>query len=258
VRIRTLLVGVPAFVALCAWCGWVSGFHRNSGAAEITWVASLVAVVVVDGALWRGSQGKRVGWRLPPAADPWPRGGRGGGRRALQGVAPWLILILVVLAWDVLGIDTGPHEYHVTISALAQAYRPLNAAVLLIWMVVGVGYEAARVRAPAYGRPLPRQLAAEAERPQVLGTQETFGMCLLGVGPHATTPALLLPASPPVGVAFWIAVPVAAIAVDLVARRTDGALATGEEFVRFISTSKVAHVLLMGAWAFAGYHLFAR
>ena len=57
----------------------------------------------------------------------------------------------VALAWDVLGIDTGPHQYHLTISALAQAYRPLNAALLLVWMLVGVGYEAARVRAPIDG-----------------------------------------------------------------------------------------------------------
>jgi hypothetical protein len=260
VRIRTLLIAVPAFAALCAWCGWISGFHRTSGAAEVTWVVSLVAVVVVDGALWRGSHGNRVAWRLPPAADPWPRGGRGGSRRSLQGVAPWLILILVALAWDVLGIDTGPHQYHLTVSALAQAYRPLNAAVLLIWMLVGIGYEAARVRAPEHGRPASRRLAAatEAERHEAPGTQEVLGMCVLGVGPHTTTPALLLPSSPPIGVAFWIAVPVAAIVIDLVARRTDGVVATGEEFVRFISTSKVAHILLIAAWAFAGYHLFAR
>ena len=68
---------------------------------------------------------------------------------ALRGVAPWILLVVVALAWDVLGIDTGPHQYHLTISALAQAYRPLNAALLLTWMLAGVGYEAARARAPA-------------------------------------------------------------------------------------------------------------
>ena len=59
------------------------------------------------------------------------------------------MLLAVALAWDVLGIDTGPHQYHLTISALAQAYRPLNAGLLLVWMLVGVGYQAARVRAPS-------------------------------------------------------------------------------------------------------------
>ena len=60
-------------------------------------------------------------------------------------VMPWLILVLVAVAWDVLGIDTGPHQYHLTISALAQAYRPLNAALVLFWILAGVGYEMARV-----------------------------------------------------------------------------------------------------------------
>jgi hypothetical protein len=35
-------------------------------------------------------------------------------------------------------------------------------------------------------------------------------------------------------------------------------VATAEEFARFISTSAVANVALIAAWAFAGYHLFAR
>jgi hypothetical protein len=258
VRVRTVLVAVPAAVALCAWCGWVSGFHRTSDAAEITWGVSLAAVVVVDAALWRGSHGKRLGWRVPRARNPWPRGGHGGSRLALQGVGPWLVLFLVALAWDVLGIDTGPHQYHLTISALAQAYRPLNAALLLVWMLVGVGYEAARVRASAQVRPAPSQLAPEAERNDPPSAQGVLAMCVLGPGTHSSPPALLLPSSPPVGIAFWIAVPVAAIVIDLVARRTNGTVATAEEFVRFISTSKVADVLLIAAWLFAGYHLFAR
>ncbi len=256
-RVRTVLVAVPATVALCAWCGWVSGFRRTSGAAEITWVVSLAAVVLVDAALWRASLASSFGWQLPRAVAPWPRGGRGGGRLALQGVAPWLILILVALAWDILGIDSGPHQYHLTISALAQAYRPLNAAVLLIWMLVGVGYEVARVRAPEDEEAAPPP-AASYQRDSPEGRHGLLGACVLGLGAHAYPPALLLPQSPPVGVAFWIAVPVAAIVIDLVARRTNGVIATAEEFVRFISTSRVARLLLVAAWAFAGYHLFAR
>jgi hypothetical protein len=50
----------------------------------------------------------------------------------MRGVAPWLGFIVVIVAWEVLGIDTGPNQYHLTISALAQAYRPLNAALLLV------------------------------------------------------------------------------------------------------------------------------
>jgi hypothetical protein len=77
--------------------------------------------------------------------------------------------------------------------------------------------------------------------------------------PHvAAAPALLLPASPAAGVAFWVALPVAGVLLDVVARRTNGQVATAEEFVRFVSTSSVANVALIAAWVFAGYHLFAR
>ncbi len=72
------------------------------------------------------------------------------------------------------------------------------------------------------------------------------------------TPGLLLPSIPLVGVAFWIAVPLVALLVDASARRSAGRVANGEEFIRFISTSRVANVVLIAAWAFAGYHLFAR
>ena len=81
-------------------------------------------------------EGTRI---FEPDRPPWPRPGRGGAGPALRGVAPWLGLTLVVVAWEVLGIDTGPHQYHLTISALAQAYRPLNAALLLVWVLVGIG-----------------------------------------------------------------------------------------------------------------------
>ena len=164
-------------------------------------------------------------------------------------------LILVVLAWEVLGIDSGPHQYHLTISALAQAYRPLNAALLLVWVLIGIGYEAARLRAPI-----------ESSRAR-LGEQQPEapdhgGACALAMGPlsaHHGAPALLLPQSPPAGVAFWVFVPVAAAR-----HRLGGATLarphapSAEEFVRFVSTSRLANYALIAAWAFAGYHLFAR
>lgn len=77
-------------------------------------------------------------------------------------------------------------------------------------------------------------------------------------GVHATTPALLLPSSPPAGVAFWVAVPLVAVFIDLSARRSEGRRANAEEFLRFISTSPFARIALVAAWGFAGYHLFAR
>ena len=171
-------------------------------------------------------------------------------------MAPWLALFLVAFAWDVLGIDTGPHQYHLTISALTQAYRPLNAAILLAWMLAGVGYEVARARAPARGPniatpPVPRD-------PDAPGSGATLGAGVLALGRHTSGPGLLLPSHPSVGVAFWIAVPITGLLIDLWARRSDGRVARAEELIRFISTSMVARIVLIVAWTVAGYHLFAR
>ena len=243
-----------AVVALAAWCGWASGFHRAAAAAEITWLVTLAAVVLFDVGLWRGSTVGRPAWFLEPAREPWPRPGRGGSAPALRGVALWLALIVVVLAWEVLGIDSGPHQYHLTISALAQAYRPLNAALLLVWVLMGIGYEAARLRAPIESN---RTRLGE----QQPGAPDHGGACALAMGSlgaHRGAPALLLPQSPAAGVAFWVFVPIAAVVIDQAARRAHGRRADAEEFIRFISTSRVANYALIAAWAFAGYHLFAR
>ncbi len=253
--VRGRLRLVTAGVALCIWCGWVSAYHRSTVPAEVTWVVSVGAVATVTLVLRRGARGRRFGWPIRPADDPWPRPGRGGGRRALRGVAPWIGILAVGLAWDVLGIATGPHQPHLTISALAQAFRPLDAAVLLVWMLVGIGYEVARIRTPLLPGVPP---AGPSPGPGPPGPGRAAGAGLVALGGHPLAPGLLLPASRPLGIAFWIAVPVAGLVADRVARRSDGRLADAEEFLRFISTSTVANLAAMAAWAFAGYHLFAR
>jgi hypothetical protein len=241
-------------LAVCGWCGWVSGDHRNSGAAEITWLVTLCAVLLFDLALRRGGSSEHRGLHLRPANEPWPRRGRGGNGPAFWGVAPWLALVAAALAWDVLGIDSGPHQYHLTISALAQAYRPLNAALLLVWILIGVGYEAARVRAPIDGA----GAAHDGRDPQGPEYRGTFVAAMGPLGIQRGTSALLLPQSPPVGIVFWVAIPVVAVLIDAAARRSDGRVATAEEFVRFISTSGLVNLALIASWAFAGFHLFAR
>jgi hypothetical protein len=256
VRDHRIAIAMAA-VALCAWCGWVSGFHRTTPGAETSWACTAAAVLVFDVALWLGSQDGRIGLHVRPVPDPWPRPGRGGPRLALRGVAPWLALIAVVVAWEVLGIDTGPDQYHLTISALAQAYRPLNAALLLVWALVGVGYEAARVRAPAALRGVTDRRQGDAGTAPGSGTCAAFA-ATGSLGAHHGPTALLLPQSPGTGIAFWVAVPLAALLIDASARPSSGRRATAEEFVRFISTAWPANVALVAAWGFAGYHLFAR
>ncbi len=237
----------------------------------MTWVCSLAVVVGIDLMLQRGRRDPDRRWHLEPAATGWPRPGRGGARRDLLGLSPWLVLVLVVATWDVLALDTGPHRYHLTISALAQAYRPLNAAVLIVWMLAGFGYQVARVRAPAVGAPGKERteppagpatfnlaaplLAAPALAEPIWRARVAAG--LTGTGRPAM-PALLLPQHPALGVAFWIATGVAAVVIELVARGSHGRLARAEELVRFVSTPAWARIILVGAWLFAGFHLFAR
>ena len=243
---RRVFLGVGG-AALLAWCGAVSGYHRESPATVATWLVSLGMVLAIDLSFWLGRNGRNRGWRLRPASDPWPRPGRGGSASALARTTPWLVLLVVAATWDTLGIDTGTHQAHLTISALAQAYRPLNATLLLVWMLMGVGYGAARARSPAAVSTPP---TGQAGGPALCASA--------AVGPHSSGLALLLPSSRPVGVIFWLAVLAAGFFTDLIARRSDGRVATAEEVVRFVSTARVANVALVAAWIFAGYHLFAR
>jgi hypothetical protein len=251
---RRRLLLVLCGVALIAWCGWVSGFHRSTTLAEVTWVVSLVTIVATDLLLWQGRHRRHPGLRLEPASEPWPRPCHGP-HAAMVGLSPWLGLSLIVLAWDILGIDTGTHEPHLTISALTEAFRPLNAAMLLVWLLVGIGYGTARARAPVVAAPPP----SRRDRP---GPTSAVAVALMHpsvtVPVVVATPALLLPANRGVGVAFWVAVVVAAVVVEFIAPRSRGRIADAEELVRYITAPLAANVLLVVAWTFAGYHLFAR
>jgi hypothetical protein len=242
---RGVVVGLSG-LALCAWCGWVSGFHRSTASGSITWAISLAAVVVVDFLFWQGRRGRHPGLRLKPQAEPGVSDGDG----ALVPVSPWLGLVLVVITWEILGLSTGKHQPHLTISALTQVLRPLNAAILLGWMLVGMGYGAARARAPLVGG----SACGKERGPEGSPAQASVAVPRL----PAATPALLLPSSRAVGVGFWMAVIAAGVIIDLTARRSSGRVATAEELIRFVTAPRVANVALIVAWTYAGYHLFAR
>ncbi len=251
---RRFVLVTGAAVVLCAWCGWVSGFHRSTAAAGITWGISLAAVVAVDVSLWRGRRGGRWGLRVESMAARWPAAGTRG-RAVLGGLTPWVILVLVMAGWEALGIDTGRHVAHLTISALTQAYRPLNAAMLLVWMGVGVGYGVMRARSPVRSSPGPVRPgagspAAWSALPVVVGSG-------FAGSARPLVPGLLLPDDRAAGVAFWVGVVVVAAVVDVVARRSHGHLASAEQFLRLVTAPKAANALWVLAWTFAGYHLYA-
>jgi hypothetical protein len=244
---RTLAIAAAA-AALGAWCGWASGFHRSTTPATVTWGISLSAVVLVDVLLWRGRRGLHPGWPVEARGRPWPRPGRRGGGTVQQGLWPWLALTVVVVAWEVLGIDTGGQQAHLTISALSQAFRGLHAAVLAIWILVGWGYGWARSRVPARPATVGRKAGRDGKPSAAVVLLHT----------PASWPALLLPSNRAVGVGFWVGLVVAGALVDLEARHSGGRRATAEELVRFITAPILANVVVVAAWVFAGYHLFAR
>lgn len=152
---------------------------------------------------------------------------------------PWLVLLLVVASWEALGIDTGRREPHLTISALAGAFRWLDAALMATWMLLGAGWCVARS-----GRSAP---ARAGERPDLPRGATTPGLGVIG---------LLLPSSRLVGVAFFVCWAAACVGTDLVARRTGRFIDAGE-LARLVGRSKVASLVCAGAWAYAGWHLFA-
>jgi hypothetical protein len=245
----TLVAGTAVLVA---WCGWVSGFHRSTPAAEVTWAVSLLTVMGVDVGLWR----RRVRLARSGGRPIGPSPATVRHRPALAWLWPWLVLVSVVAVWEALGIATGPHRAHLTISALAQAFRPLDAATLAVWMLVGLAYGFARWGGPG-------RLSGDAGGPERTRPDRTGPPALSAAGPVAAgsggpPAAVLLPDSRAAGVAFWVAVVLAAAALDRLARRSDGRIADGAQVLRWIAASPALNLAAVAAWAFAGYHLFAR
>lgn len=243
-------------LALCAWCGWVSGFHRATAPARVTWAISLTVVAIVDVLLWRGRLGVRPAPHVPRVSARWPPPGTTTGA-VLAGVAPWAALAMVAVAWDVLGLDTGKHVAHLTISALTEAFRPLNAAMLLVWMAAGIGYGRARARAPVGADQPPPTVAPGTGAAGIWWAAVALSASTWGDRVPAAAPALLLPDNRAIGVAFWLGVVVVGVGIDLLARRSAGRLANAEQLVRFVTAPMAANVVVVGAWTYAGYHLFA-
>lgn len=225
----------PTWWALClgtaAWSAYVSGLRRSSAGAVVAFAASLGVVVALAVLAERGRTRRRpylvVGSATPRDAT---RTGAGLCRNA-----GFLLLALVATAWESLGIDTGPRRPHLTVSALAMAFRAFDAAVFLVWLLAGLFFALARATRPPAGA-----LAAPT--------------ALLAPTPFAV--GLLLPDDRAAGIAFWIVWLAAGIGLEIAGRRSSGRLATAEELVWTVSSSRLGTLACAAVWAYAGWHLF--
>jgi hypothetical protein len=243
---RRVLVLAAAALMLVAWCAFASGFARSTVGAWVVWAVSATAVIATSVLFGRGSRGRRLGWQL---ASPAPASAQAAaGSKRLAALWPWLVLAGAIALWEFLGIDTGPQQPHLTLSAITGSYRSLDAATLCFWMAVGVGYGAARAR-----RPQPPEASTDPSPGGLAATAGPLGGHHLLLSPLG----LLLPASRTAGVAFWLAVFAAMLIVETWAQRSGGRVATAEQVVWQVNSWRLGNVVVVVGWLFAGWHLFA-
>lgn len=284
-RASALLAGGGCLLA--AWCGWASAFHTGTWDARITWWIStstvLGAWVLVRAVHVGATQEHRPGVPATGAVDHGGRHLSPGSTKTpplLGAVWPWIVLTMVVVVWEALGIATGPHQPHLTISALSQAFRPIHAALLATWMVVGLLWVVVTGRGSrrfAGGEPHQRRLArgtgqsAQAPDRGNGHRRQALGIATLGAvrtGPRLAASrelsgggsialGVLLGSSRAVGVGFWLGVVGAACAIDAIARFGPGTYCTFTGLLRMLWVQPVVRTVVVIAWLGAGWHLFS-
>lgn len=270
---RSTALRVIGACAFAAWCGWASAFHTGTWDARITWWISTLTVMGAWAAIRtgrvRGLRARRSG--APSAAgacatpgtavhvgsDPWAA------PAPLRRAWPWVVLAVVVVVWEALGIATGPHEPHLTISALSQAFRPIHAALLATWMGVGMlwvavtGAEDQVDQREAEAGPPPAQglgalVAAPAWAPLLHAGARGWG----GVGSSLGL-GVLLGSSRAVGVGFWLGVVGVAVLIDAAARWGSWSHLTFVGLLQLLWARPVVRAVAIIAWLGAGWHLFS-
>jgi hypothetical protein len=134
---------VTIVIVAMAYAGFASAYHRSTWPARFTYafpaLIFLVLLVTVprqrrqQAAAWFfcGTRGGREPHWPSPALSK---------RELLITVAPWIAIFVIVVTWEILALLTPPHQNHLTISALSQAYRPFHALLFLVWLSSGAGY----------------------------------------------------------------------------------------------------------------------
>lgn len=223
-------------ITLVVFSGYASGLAHSTTRALLAWSLATAAIVAADTALARrgGTAPSTPSSRKLSALSTRPA------RRPPGGSSPWLVLVTVAAAWEALAIDTGRRAPHLTVSALALAFRPLEAALYLLWLGAGL----------VYGLAL-----AHRARPPTSGPAASGSPALARIPPFLV--ALLLPHSRAYGVAFWILYAASAGATEAAARLSHGKIATAEEALSLLQRNVLARVFVPLAWGYAGWHLFA-
>jgi len=253
-------------VGAAAWCGWASAFPAGTRSGQTVWGITLAGVLAVDVVLLWLRRRPDGPWMTEPV-QPWPRA-RAGGRVSVLGAAwPWVLLGVVVLAWEILGIDTGRHQPHLTLSALTLAFRPVRATTLAAWSAVGVYFAAVRGRAATGSDPRRPQQQSSIREQRAPGRRGASGLAV--VAPAVIlTGARLIPSRAPllallegdsraVGIGFWIGVAACAVGIEWSARRIFEGIVTFDTLLWSASQPRVVRLVMVGAWVYAGWHLFA-
>ncbi len=121
-RPARLALGVVVAAGLAAWAGTTTPFTAGADAASATGIALVAA-------------GVALGWRTQPALGAPGVAGWTDERRW-----PWLALVGLVVAWELVSFLGSPRVTHPTISSLYDAaarFEAVKAACFLAWLGLG-------------------------------------------------------------------------------------------------------------------------
>ena len=197
-------------VVLGTWCGFVSGFHRSTAAAVATWCVSFLAVI--------GSTGCStvIGAASNSRSSPCPQTELAGPSRCRPRQNPsWHFAVASPPPRD-RRLGGARHRHRPAFRSLddqrpRESYRAIDAALLFVWILVGIGYGIMRPRTPADDGSSPRD-ANDA------GVASSSAAIAVAMRPETPVLGVLLPNNRAAGVTFWVGSVGTCVLADVTAR----------------------------------------